>query len=150
MIRLVQLEADQPIMPSATYIDQDLQSKTGQAAIDQYIADNTGRTVELTPEVVGEVSQFVDGGSAEEPAPVETRRRRSTARRSPTVACRGASSGGTKRLLGDEHVRRLMVFDQPVPAGGADHAGAAAHAQSPAGGSCEYGRHARRAPGPSR
>ena len=47
VIRLVQLEVDQPIMPSATYIDQDLQSKTGQAAIDQCIADNTGRTWEI-------------------------------------------------------------------------------------------------------
>ena len=58
-LRLIQLEARDAIMPSATYIDQDLQSKTGQTAIDQYIADNTGRTVELIPEVIGEYSQFV-------------------------------------------------------------------------------------------
>ena len=65
-VSLIQLERAGPIMPSATYIDQALQSKTGQSAIDQYIADNTGRTVELIPEVVGEVSKFVEHGDGGE------------------------------------------------------------------------------------
>ncbi len=113
VIRLVQLEADQPIMPSATYIDQDLQSKTGQAAIDQYIADNTGRTVELTPEVVGEVSQFVDSGGGDEPAPVETSTQKIYGAPITDSGLQGRLFRGTKRLLGDEQVRRLMVFDHP-------------------------------------
>ena len=49
-VQLVRLESYDDIMPSATYIDRDLQSMTGQAAIDQYIGDNTGRTVELKKE----------------------------------------------------------------------------------------------------
>ena len=40
-VSLVPLEAHTPIMPSATYVDTELQTKTGQSAIDQYIADNT-------------------------------------------------------------------------------------------------------------
>ncbi|MCH8141354.1 MAG: Hsp70 family protein, partial [Proteobacteria bacterium] len=50
-VSLVKLETGNPIMPSATYIDRELQTQTGQTAIDRYIRDNTGRTVELIPEV---------------------------------------------------------------------------------------------------
>ena len=61
------------IMPSATYIDSALQTDTGQHAIERYIVDNTGRTVELIPEVIAETSQFVDHGSGgEEPSAVDT------------------------------------------------------------------------------
>ena len=113
-IKLVQLENHSPIMPSATYIDQDLQSMTGQAAIDQYIFDNTGRTVEMIPEVVGEVSQFVEGGGGgDEPAPVETSTQKIYGAPMTDSGLKGRLFRGTKRLLGDEHVRRLMVFDQP-------------------------------------
>ena len=59
-VLLIPLEGDDPIMPSATYIDRDLQTLTGQSAIDRYIQDNTGRTVEMIPEVIAETSQFVD------------------------------------------------------------------------------------------
>ena len=72
-VRLVQLESADAIIPSATYIDRALTSKTGQLAVDQYIADNTGRTVELVPEVIGETSQFVEGGGEDGgPGEVET------------------------------------------------------------------------------
>ena len=59
-LSLLDLEAGGSVMPSATYIDQELQTKTGNLAIEQYIADNTGRTVELVPEVIGENSKFSD------------------------------------------------------------------------------------------
>lgn len=112
-VRLVQLEASDAIMPSATYIDQALQSKTGQAAIDQYIADNTGRTVELIPEVIGEYSQFVENGGGDEPAAVETSTQKIYGAPVTDSGLQGRLFRGTKRLLGDEHVRRLMVFDHP-------------------------------------
>ena len=112
-VRLVQLEQHDAIMPSATYIDQELQSMTGQAAIDQYIADNTGRTVELIPEVVGEVSQFVEGGGGDEPAPVETSTQKIYGAPVTDSGLQGRLFRGTKRLLGDEQVRRLMVFEHP-------------------------------------
>jgi hypothetical chaperone protein len=111
-VRLIRLESDDDIMPSATYIDQALQSKTGQAAINQYIADNTGRTVELTPEVVGEYAQFVESGG-DEPAPVETSTQKIYGAPVNDSGLQGRLFRGTKRLLGDEHVRRLMVFDHP-------------------------------------
>jgi hypothetical chaperone protein len=112
-VTLVPLERDQAIMASATYIDQEYQTKTGQSAIDQYIADNTGRTVELIPEVVGEVSQFVENSGGEEPAAVETSTQKIYGAPVTDSGLQGRLFRGTKRLLGDQHVRRLMVFEQP-------------------------------------
>lgn len=110
---LVGLEGDDPIMPSATYIDRDLKTLTGQAAIDRYIEDNTGRTVELIPELIAETSQFVEHGDAEHPAPVETSTQRIYGRPVVDSGLQGRLFRGTKRLLGDSRVRRLMVFDHP-------------------------------------
>lgn len=113
-VRLVTLEANDDIMPSATYIDNELQSMTGQAAIDRYITDNTGRTVELTPEVVGEVSQYVEGSGGDDgPGEVETSTQKIYGAPVTDSGMQGRLFRGTKRLLGDPQVRRLMVFDHP-------------------------------------
>jgi hypothetical chaperone protein len=112
-VSLIQLERDGPIMPSATYIDQALQSKTGQSAIDQYIADNTGRTVELIPEIVGEVSKFVEHGDGGEMNEVETSTEKIYGAPVTDSGMQGRLFRGTKRLLADSRVRRLMVFDHP-------------------------------------
>ncbi|MEM1435847.1 MAG: Hsp70 family protein [Pseudomonadota bacterium] len=110
---LLPLEGDSPIMPSATYIDQDLATCTGQEAIERYIADNTGRTVELVPEVIAETSQFVEHGDSENPAPVETQTQKIYGAPLTDSGLQGRLFRGTKRLLGDATVRRLMVFEQP-------------------------------------
>jgi len=70
-VRFATLDAGTDIMPSALYLDRDLQRLTGQAAIDRYVKDNTGRTVELIPEVIGESSVLV-GGAPGSSAPPET------------------------------------------------------------------------------
>ncbi|GIT21134.1 MAG: hypothetical protein CM1200mP40_08160 [Gammaproteobacteria bacterium] len=59
-VHLVQLESHSAVMPSATYIDRDFQIVTGQAAIDCYIESNTGRTVELSAEVLGREEPLQD------------------------------------------------------------------------------------------
>jgi hypothetical chaperone protein len=112
-VRLVQLESDDSIVPSATYIDRSLTAKTGQLAVDQYIADNTGRTVEFIPEVVGETSQFVDDGGGDEISEVQTATQKIYGAAVTDSSLQGRLFRGTKRLLGDEEVRRLMVFDHP-------------------------------------
>jgi len=112
-VRLVQLETHDSIVPSATYIDRALTAKTGQLAVEQYIADNTGRTVELIPEVVGETSQFVDEGGGEEISEVQTSTQKIYGAPVTDSSLQGRLFRGTKRLLGDEEVRRLMVFDHP-------------------------------------
>jgi len=112
-VHLVPLEGPDPIMPSATYIDRDLQTLTGQAAIDRYIQDNTGRTVELIPEIIGETSAFVEHGDSENPAPVETVTKKIYGQPLIDSGLHGRLFRGTKRLLGDPRVRRLMVFGHP-------------------------------------
>jgi len=113
-VLLVRLEESGPIMPSATYIDRDLQALTGQAAIDRYIQDNTGRTVEMVPEVIGEISQFVEHGEAEEhPSAVETSTQKIYGAPLIDSGLQGRLFRGVKRLLGDGGVRRLMVFEHP-------------------------------------
>jgi hypothetical chaperone protein len=69
-VHLVRLERHSTIMPSATYIDKDYQISTGQNAINRYIESNTGRTVELSAEILGEArtttGQTGDKGLPEE------------------------------------------------------------------------------------
>jgi len=112
-VRLVPLEGDDPVMPSATYIDSELRTETGQAAIDRYIADNTGRTVELVPEVIGAATMLVGDPDPEQRRPVETLTQRVYGQPVKDCGLPGRLFRGTKRLLGDPNVRRLLVFDHP-------------------------------------
>jgi hypothetical chaperone protein len=109
-VTLVPLEPAGPIMPTATYIDRDYQVRVGQAAIDRYVADNTGRRVELVPlEVIGKAYIAVSEGS-------ETSRQAGEALSQNVygmpedVGLQGRLFRGVKRLLGDPQVRRLVVF----------------------------------------
>jgi hypothetical chaperone protein len=112
-VMLVDLEATGPIMPSATYVDAELQTRTGQTAIDQYIADNTGRTVELVPEVIGESSILTGDPDPEGRRPLEAVTQKIYGQPFKDSGLHGRLFRGTKRLLGDPLVRRLMVFDHP-------------------------------------
>ena len=55
-IRLVNLEDGDAIMPTAIHLNRELQPKTGQRAINQYILENMNRIVELTPEVIAKTT----------------------------------------------------------------------------------------------
>ena len=106
-------EHEAEIMPSATYIDRALQTRTGQDAIDRYIDDNTGRKVELVPEVVGKAMLAVGYASAGSRNPGETMTMDVYGDAMTDTGMRGRLFRGTKRLLGKADVRRLMVFDHP-------------------------------------
>ena len=112
-VTLIDLDRPAQIMPSATYIDSELQTLTGQAAIDRYIADNVGRTVELVPEVIGESTLMVGDPDPEGRRPVETLTKRVYGQPVKDSGLKGRLFRGVKRLLGDPNVRRLMVFDHP-------------------------------------
>ena len=112
-VTLVRLDGGEVIMPSATYIDRELQTEVGQRAIDCYIADNTGRTVEMIPEVIGETSQLVDHSGSEDMVPVEGVTTKIYGQAIIDGGLQGRLFRGIKRLLGDSSVRRLMVFDHP-------------------------------------
>ena len=106
-------EHDAEIMPSATYIDRELQTLTGQDAIDRYIDDNTGRKVELVPEVIGKAMLAVGFAGAGSRNPGETLTMDVYGDAMTDTGMRGRLFRGTKRLLGKTDVRRLMVFDHP-------------------------------------
>ena len=111
-LRLVDLENDSAILPSATYIDRALRTRTGRSAIERYIADNVGRTVELIPEVIGEASLALGGDSGGREGP-QLLTRKVYGQPVRDSGLRGRLFRGTKRLLGREDVKRLMVFDHP-------------------------------------
>ena len=112
-LRLMPLEVDDPIMPSATYIDRDLQRETGMTAIEQYIEDNTGRKVELIPEVIGHATIAVGGSDPTSRSPGETLSTAVYGDAMTDTGLQGRLFRGTKRLLGNKEVRRLLVFDNP-------------------------------------
>lgn len=110
-VHLVKLEPHAIVMPSATYVDTNFSIVTGQEAIDSYIAGNTGRTVELSAEVLGEgrstTGQIGDGGLPEEGS-TETVYGQSFVDGGQT----GRLFRGIKRLLGSADSQRLMVFNR--------------------------------------
>ena len=111
-VRLVRLEADQDIMPTATYIDRDYQTKVGQAAIDQYVHDNAGRRVELVAEVVGKTSWAVGDGGGDHTREAPDTFEQAIYGQPVDIGLQGRLFRGVKRLLGDPNVRRLTVFTQ--------------------------------------
>tara|TARA_A100001037_G_C15119147_1_gene622914 strand:- start:653 stop:2053 length:1401 start_codon:yes stop_codon:yes gene_type:complete len=108
---LVPLEAGQPILPSALYIDKSYTTTVGQKAIERYVSSNTGRKVELVPEVIGETAEFAGsmGGGFE---PVDTVKTKMYGASVIDSGLEGRLFRGTKRLLGDSSIHRLMVFEQ--------------------------------------
>lgn len=113
-VRLISLETSGPIMPTATYIDRVFHTLTGNAAIERYIEDNTGRVVELAPEVIGRSEVLVgeDSDELSREAP-QTAWFDMTSSAQVDLNQRGRLFRGVKRLLGDEHTPRLTVFDKP-------------------------------------
>ena len=110
-VRLVRLDLSTDIMPTATYIDRDYQTKVGQAAIDQYVADNTGRRVELVAEIVGK-SQLAVGEASDTSRDAPETFEQNVYGQPVDVGLQGRLFRGVKRLLGDASVRRLTVFGQ--------------------------------------
>tara|TARA_B100000575_G_scaffold26317_1_gene17788 strand:+ start:193 stop:1584 length:1392 start_codon:yes stop_codon:yes gene_type:complete len=112
-LSLIRLEKGQDIMPSATYLDSSKVAITGEVAVSTYIRDNTGRTVELVPEVIGVRSEFSGSEGSEEITEVETKSENVYGAAVTDSGLKGRLFRGVKRLLGDNSIKRLMVFDQP-------------------------------------
>ena len=111
-VHLVQLERHSAVMPSATYIDRDFQIVTGQDAIDCYIESNTGRTVELSAEVLGE-GRATTGNIGDHGVPEEAQTEKLYGQSFIDSGQKGRLFRGIKRLLGSSSAPRLMVFDRP-------------------------------------
>lgn len=113
-VTLVDLERDDAIMPTATHLDRELHTLTGNAAVQQYIEENRDRIVELTPEVVGR-SQLLTGDRDVEDPNSEAEIASSAVYSQPHVdrGLPGRLFRGVKRLLANPTIKRLLVFDHP-------------------------------------
>ena len=105
-ITLVQLEDSSGVMPSATYIDHQWQTTTGQAAIEKYIKSNMGRRIELTAEVIGEMSILTNDAESDTTTKVY-------GQCFDDRGLEGRLFRGMKRLLGNVSLSRVIVFDRP-------------------------------------
>lgn len=110
-VHLVQLETQSAIMPSATYVDKDFKISTGQSAINHYIESNTGRTVELSAEVLGE-GRTTTGQIGDKGLPEEGNTQTLYGQSFIDGGQQGRLFRGIKRLLGSSAAPRLMVFDR--------------------------------------
>lgn len=113
-VRLVPLEEPEAIMPTATHLDRELATLTGNDAVTQYIEENRDRIVELTPEVIAKSSILTGEANPDDPhAEVETAT--SNVYGQPWVdrGMPGRLFRGVKRLLGNPSIKRLLVFDHP-------------------------------------
>lgn len=113
-IRLVPLESSAEIMPTATHLDRDLRTTTGEAAVQQYIEENRDRRVELTPEIVGKSQILTAERNIEDPTS-EAEVVSGAVYGQPHVdrGMPGRLFRGVKRLLGNPSIKRLLVFDHP-------------------------------------
>jgi hypothetical chaperone protein len=111
-VRMVALEAAGLTMPSASYIDRQFQVCTGQQAIDLYIANNMGRKVELSAELLGE-SRTSTGQAGEGGLPESAESSLVYGQSFVDAGEKGRLFRGVKRLLGNAGTERLMVFDRP-------------------------------------
>jgi len=111
-LTLVNLEDNNPIMPSASYIDRDFVTSTGQEAIDTYIARNQGRKVEMSLEVLGEARTSTGQIDMSSQLPGEPDTQLVYGQAFNDGSLPGRLFRGTKRLLGSVDTQRIMVFDR--------------------------------------
>ena len=111
-LTLVMLEENSPIMPSASYIDRDFVTSTGQKAIDTYIARNQGRKVEMSLEVLGEARTSTGQMDMSSQLPGEPDTQLVYGQAFNDGSLPGRLFRGTKRLLGSVDTQRIMVFDR--------------------------------------
>lgn len=114
VVRLVELEDTTAIMPTATHLDRELRTKTGEAAVQQYIEENRDRIVELTPEVIGRSHLVVGDRDLEDPnSEAEIAATATYGQPHVDRGMPGRLFRGVKRLLGNASIKRLLVFDHP-------------------------------------
>ncbi|MEQ8954040.1 MAG: Hsp70 family protein, partial [Gammaproteobacteria bacterium] len=111
-VHLIPLEPQSWVMPSATYIDRDYCISTGQEAINRYIESNTGRTVELSAEVLGE-GRSSTGQIGDHGLPEEADTQKIYGQSLVDGSQRGRLFRGIKRLLGSAEYQRVAVFERP-------------------------------------
>lgn len=113
-VHLVQLEEADAIMPTATHLDRELATLTGEAAVTQYIEENRDRIVELTPEVIAKSAMVTEEANPDDPhSQAQTATQNVYGQPWVDRGMPGRLFRGVKRLLGNSAIKRLLVFDHP-------------------------------------
>jgi hypothetical chaperone protein len=111
-LRLVSLEGDSPILPSAIHLNREFVPLTGSAAVTQYVEENRGRLVQLVVEEIGEegmaLGELGRSGGRGDAAGL----RRVVYGPLVDKGQMGRLFQELKRLLGDRGTERLMVFQR--------------------------------------
>lgn len=101
-------------MPTATHLDRDLVTTTGEEAVEQYIEENRNRIVELTAEVIAKTTLVVSASDPLNPhAESKSVEHKIYGQAINDRGLPGRLFRGIKRLLGNSGIRRLIVFDHP-------------------------------------
>ena len=111
-LMLIELAAPESIMPSANYIDKQFVSAIGQKAINDYIAGNRGRKVELSAQLLGEARSGTGGGETAMGGPGESDTSKVYGQAFNDGSLPGRLFRGTKRLLGNTLNDRIAIFDR--------------------------------------
>ncbi|MEY4763052.1 MAG: hypothetical protein RLZZ200_2908, partial [Pseudomonadota bacterium] len=111
-LHYVRLEADGPVLPTASHLDREFHSLTGQSAIERYVEENRGRRVEMVAEVIGEAATGVTGSEAGDDISRLQTQRNTVYGPLQDRGLPGRLFHGLKRLLGDPNIERLSVFER--------------------------------------
>ena len=108
-LTMVSLDPGSTITPTAVHLDRDYQTLTGAAAVQRFVDENRGRKVEMVAEVIGQASTSVD-----DPIGSDTGGANSANIYGNLVdwSLPGRLFLGVKRLLGNEHLQTLKVFEK--------------------------------------
>jgi hypothetical chaperone protein len=112
-LRIVAIENQSPILPTAVHLSKEYEGTTGVEAIERYVQENTARLVHLVPEILGQAA-----GSIEDSSPGHEIGELTMSRNvvfGPLIdhGLPGRLFLGLKRLLGNPAIERIFVFNRP-------------------------------------
>lgn len=112
-LRFVHLETSGPIMPTAIHLNRSFAATTGTDAVELYVEENRARLVQLVAEVIGEQAVSIGDGKEKDSDGVPEMSRNAVYGPLEDQGLPGRLFLGLKRLLGNDQIDRLWIFNRP-------------------------------------
>lgn len=112
-LRFVHLETTGPIMPTAIHLNRNYAATTGMDAVELYVEENRARLVQLVAEVIGEQAVSIGDGKEKDSDGVPEMSRNAVYGPLEDQGLPGRLFLGLKRLLGNDQIDRLWIFNRP-------------------------------------